>query len=480
MRIVLASLVLAVATPGMARATAILSTDEVKISCTEECTAPKPGFRCEIVVMPPASFFVLKLKVSGGADSAGAPTGYLTNWLRLNDGKWGGLLDFVDGANNLMFVTPYFWAGLPDGREPDAEGGLPFAARVPECQSMATQRPATSTADLCQDDDEKIPEMLRVAGVRMTCTFPSTLFCSTPGYGELQTSCPIACGLCGALPTSSIVDATTATSPQSISVGGGPDGPEKDCSETGCPLTQVCSEVVLSVADRTFAYRCTCSDEGPPSDSSCKGDQSCRIFNGDEYDRDADDHTGCTSFLECQCEAGFRLDPAAVSGCADVNECDYAPCARHAVCHNTVGSFECKCLDGWQGDGSACIADCALDQAMCRNGAVCHIEDGCTCPPGFAEVLPDTATLSGSGVGDDYSNAHQHENSLEMERVAVCERVHVDECTERPHCDAVSRPDDVCSCDFNAQCTVRSCPFPTYSSAPASHERTILALHTRL
>lgn len=40
---------------------------------------------------------------------------------------------------------------------------------------------------------------------------------------------------------------------------------------------------------------------------------------------------------------------------SDFNECDDTEthnCHKDATCHNTDGSFECKCKDGYQGDGT--------------------------------------------------------------------------------------------------------------------------------
>lgn len=38
----------------------------------------------------------------------------------------------------------------------------------------------------------------------------------------------------------------------------------------------------------------------------------------------------------------------------DVNECKERPCDVFAHCTNTVGSFQCSCFPGYEGDGFTC------------------------------------------------------------------------------------------------------------------------------
>ena len=46
---------------------------------------------------------------------------------------------------------------------------------------------------------------------------------------------------------------------------------------------------------------------------------------------------------QCHCNDGFGgLDCSQ----SDVNECKYRPCAIHAECTNTLGSFTCACREG--------------------------------------------------------------------------------------------------------------------------------------
>lgn len=47
---------------------------------------------------------------------------------------------------------------------------------------------------------------------------------------------------------------------------------------------------------------------------------------------------------------------------AEVNECERhpLPCHQSAYCTNTVGSYDCTCLDGYAGDGTECTIDSRL------------------------------------------------------------------------------------------------------------------------
>ena len=42
----------------------------------------------------------------------------------------------------------------------------------------------------------------------------------------------------------------------------------------------------------------------------------------------------------------------------DIDECENGQdnCSVHAVCHNTPGSYDCDCKDGFIGDGIVCIS----------------------------------------------------------------------------------------------------------------------------
>ncbi|XP_058212207.1 wall-associated receptor kinase 1-like [Rhododendron vialii] len=76
------------------------------------------------------------------------------------------------------------------------------------------------------------------------------------------------------------------------------------------------------------------------------------------------DNTECTNsdseynkgYL-CSCKNGYKGNPYLSPGCTDIDECDNTGlilnnCHANANCTNTPGSFNCKCLDHYSGDGT--------------------------------------------------------------------------------------------------------------------------------
>ena len=114
----------------------------------------------------------------------------------------------------------------------------------------------------------------------------------------------------------------------------------------------------------------------------------------------ADDPFGCTvevASIEnnlaavdyvCDCDgSGYKGQFCEV----ERNECvEDSPCAQHATCVDTVGSYTCECVDGFFGDGNVFCGDvdeCVSGGANCDENAACTNVDGgflCTCNPGYA------------------------------------------------------------------------------------------------
>ena len=87
----------------------------------------------------------------------------------------------------------------------------------------------------------------------------------------------------------------------------------------------------------------------------------------------------------CKCKEGFYYDPEQ-GQCADVDEC-VTECQFGAECTNTIGSYECRCRPGYEGDGNACsdINECLTHN--CGGVGTCLNYPGwhyCECYPGYA------------------------------------------------------------------------------------------------
>lgn len=104
----------------------------------------------------------------------------------------------------------------------------------------------------------------------------------------------------------------------------------------------------------------------------CKSSQICK--NGPGY-------------YICQCPPGHKLNPD--NECEDINECEFYReriCSHNAECVNTVGSYECKCKEGFRSNQHACddIDECSEVSGLCHQNCV-NLWGGyrCSCNRGF-------------------------------------------------------------------------------------------------
>ncbi|XP_028406132.1 von Willebrand factor D and EGF domain-containing protein-like isoform X2 [Dendronephthya gigantea] len=98
---------------------------------------------------------------------------------------------------------------------------------------------------------------------------------------------------------------------------------------------------------------------------------SCKFYNGS---------------YQCRCIDGYTGDG---ENCTDVDECMGHPCLKHATCINTKGSYFCVCAKGFTGDGGnncSDINECAHTPDVCNPQANCRNTPGsffCHCKTGF-------------------------------------------------------------------------------------------------
>ena len=90
---------------------------------------------------------------------------------------------------------------------------------------------------------------------------------------------------------------------------------------------------------------------------------------------------------ECKCNDGYKGDGYQ---CENIDECTDRPdytCGTHSTCVDNVGSFNCICNTGYAGDVTCRDIDECIDESHnCAGDAVCVNNDGsftCTCSTGF-------------------------------------------------------------------------------------------------
>ena len=91
---------------------------------------------------------------------------------------------------------------------------------------------------------------------------------------------------------------------------------------------------------------------------------------------------------QCLCKEGFSRN--ADGNCVDVDECESGDnlCHQKATCVNYKGGYNCQCIDGYNGNGLNCfeIDECNLNLHKCSTNAVCSNTEGsytCQCDNNF-------------------------------------------------------------------------------------------------
>ncbi|XP_065831446.1 platelet-derived growth factor receptor alpha-like isoform X2 [Oscarella lobularis] len=78
---------------------------------------------------------------------------------------------------------------------------------------------------------------------------------------------------------------------------------------------------------------------------------------------------------QCRCMNGFFGDGL---NCADLDECSRKEannCHDYATCHNTFGSYQCRCMNGFFGDGLNCtdLDECSRNGTHCQDSQISQL-----------------------------------------------------------------------------------------------------------
>jgi len=115
----------------------------------------------------------------------------------------------------------------------------------------------------------------------------------------------------------------------------------------------------------------------------------CREINECETANECPANTNCINTVggyECHCIDGFssHSDDDGNLVCEDIDECavDNGGCDANALCINNDGGFVCDCIDGFVGDGNTCVDvdECVTRASECSiNGSCVNLSGSFTC-----------------------------------------------------------------------------------------------------
>ena len=104
--------------------------------------------------------------------------------------------------------------------------------------------------------------------------------------------------------------------------------------------------------------------------------------------------------FDCYCPEGFEGD--GVNSCENINECDirnewgYLPCSPNAQCQDYEGTYTCSCYPGYTGAGTA--DDPCEDEDECSLGRHNCLATGARCVNGEGSFTCECTTGVGDGV----------------------------------------------------------------------------------
>ena len=230
--------------------------------------------------------------------------------------------------------------------------------------------------DLCEDIDECLP--ISSCHTNATCLNSHGSYkcsCTKGFYGDGKT-CKI--GQCDdrRCPTDQICVSPTSN--------------ECVCEEglTYDEKTKVCEDVNECLLDNDCDQSSVCTNSKRSYSCSCKpgyfgNGKTCQVGSCTEDVCSVNEECVSPTGIDCRCKNGFELDDTQI--CVDIDECaSKDSCDENANCLNTDGSYECRCRQGFFGDGMSCFkGSCSSSNCPKNQKCVSPTTVDCECIDGF-------------------------------------------------------------------------------------------------
>ena len=119
------------------------------------------------------------------------------------------------------------------------------------------------------------------------------------------------------------------------------------------------------------SYTCTCNAPLEGDGKTCEHPDPTACYKECEQPGEECQFINDTRDMECVCKDGY-MESSGVdmnTNCEEVNECGTGSheCDVNADCTNTIGSYNCKCKNGYQGDGASCQGRCKFKNSYFAN-----------------------------------------------------------------------------------------------------------------